>query len=176
MASDVKRLLEDVELIRYSTTQGTNAICERKGPKLGLVLDTGSTALPGALRDHDPEVYDALVSDRVSFLDPAVLGTAEAEVEIVNFRMTARGRLYDAPPIAPAGEPADMPAPVGRRPVWFDSAGAVETPVYRREALKPGLVFEGPAIVDQMDATTPVFPGDRVEVRPDGSLLIALKE
>ena len=68
-----------------------------------------------------------------------------------------------------------LTAPVGRRPVWFDAAGATETPVYRREALGPGLRFEGPAIVDQLDATTPVWPGDRVEVRPDGSLAIALK-
>ncbi len=99
----------------------------------------------------------------------------EAAVEIVNFRMTARGRLFDAA-AAPAtpGAPA-LPAPVGRRPVWFDAAGATETPVYRREALGPGLRFEGPAIVDQLDATTPVWPGDRVEVRPDGSLAIALK-
>ena len=36
---DVARLLEEVDLIRYSTTQGTNAICERKGPRLGLILD-----------------------------------------------------------------------------------------------------------------------------------------
>ena len=90
--------------------------------------------------------------------------------------MTARGRLYEAPPPPDAAGEAMMPDHVGRRPVWFDKSGAVETPVYRREALAPGLVFEGPAIIDQLDATTPVYPGDRVEVRPDGSLVIQLKE
>jgi len=99
-----------------------------------------------------------------------------AAVEIVNFRLTARGRLYEpSPPPAPAGTPS-LPAPASRRDVWFDAAGATDTPVYRREALTPGLCFEGPAMVDQMDATTPVYPGDRVEVRPDGSLLITLSE
>ena len=97
-----------------------------------------------------------------------------AAVEIVNFRMTARGRLYDAPEPPKASGGAVMPDPVGKRPVWFDTSGAVETAVYRREALAPGLQFNGPAIVDQLDATTPVFPGDAVEVRDDGSLLIAL--
>ena len=99
-----------------------------------------------------------------------------AAVEIVNFRMTARGRLFDAPPPAEATAAPEMPEPTGRRPVWFDQDAAVDTPVYRRESLMPGLTFAGPAIVDQLDATTPVFPGDRVEVRADGSLLIALKD
>ncbi len=99
---------------------------------------------------------------------------AAAAIEIVNFRMTARGRLFQAndPPAAPDG--SVMPAPVGRRPVWFAAAGATDTPVFRREALAPGMTFQGPAIVDQLDATTPVFPGDHVEVRADGSLLITL--
>ncbi|MDX2483962.1 MAG: hydantoinase/oxoprolinase family protein [Pseudodonghicola sp.] len=92
-AEDVKRLLEEVELIRYSTTQGTNAICERKGPKLGLVLDASSGDLPQALRSHDPDVYDALVGDRVAFVDTTVLDTTEAEVEIVKTinQLTAKG-------------------------------------------------------------------------------------
>ncbi|WP_413208011.1 hydantoinase/oxoprolinase family protein [Rhodospirillum sp. A1_3_36] len=92
-AADVKRLLEDVDLIRYSTTQGTNAICERKGPKLGLVIDAAATDLPKALRDHDPEVYDALVGDRVGFIDPAVLNGADAEVDVVKVinQLTAKG-------------------------------------------------------------------------------------
>lgn len=92
-AEDVKRLLEEVELIRYSTTQGTNAICERKGPKLGLILDKDSGDLPQALRQHDPDVYEALVGDRVAFVDTDTLEGAEAEVEIVKTinQLTAKG-------------------------------------------------------------------------------------
>lgn len=81
--SDVKRLLEEIDLIRYSTTQGTNAICERKGPRLGLILDGESRDLPALLAKHDKELYDALVGDRVAFLDTAVIMGAEADVEIV---------------------------------------------------------------------------------------------
>jgi len=92
-ATDVKRLLEEVDLIRYSTTQGTNAICERKGPKLGLVLDTGSKGLVASLRDHDPEVYDALIGDRVAFVDTATLHSDAAEVDVVKVinQLTAMG-------------------------------------------------------------------------------------
>jgi N-methylhydantoinase A len=88
---DVKRLLEEVELIRYSTTQGTNAICERKGPRLGLIIDARSSNLPGQLLEHDPEVYQALVGDRVVLLDIAGLSREQAEIEVVKSINTLTG-------------------------------------------------------------------------------------
>ncbi len=92
-SEDVKRLLEEVDLIRYSTTQGTNAICERKGPPLGLVLDGGSRDLPAILAERDPEVWNALVGDRVVFLDAAVVTGPDADVEVVKAvnALTAQG-------------------------------------------------------------------------------------
>jgi N-methylhydantoinase A/oxoprolinase/acetone carboxylase beta subunit len=80
---DVKRLLEEVDLIRYSTTQGTNAICERKGPKLGLITYASARELPAQLAEHDPDVYEALVGGRVVFLDASVVLGSEAEIEVV---------------------------------------------------------------------------------------------
>ena len=66
---NVANLLAEVEHIRYSTTQGTNAIVERKGPKLGLILNKGNSGLIKKLRAHDQELYDFLVSDRVAEID-----------------------------------------------------------------------------------------------------------
>lgn len=80
---DVKRLLEEVELIRYSTTQGTNAICERKGPRLGLIVDARARELPAQLSEHDPEVYQALVGERVVYLDTALVKGDAAQMEVV---------------------------------------------------------------------------------------------
>jgi N-methylhydantoinase A/oxoprolinase/acetone carboxylase beta subunit len=92
-AADVKRLLEEVDLIRYSTTQGTNAICERKGPRLGLIIDAQSRDLPARLAEHDPEVFEALVGDRVVLLDSADVTCANAEIEVVKAinKLTATG-------------------------------------------------------------------------------------
>ena len=92
-APDVKRLLEEVDLIRYSTTQGTNAICERKGPRLGLILAADAHALPSRLAAHDPDVFEAVVGDRIAFLDAAVIDGEEADVEVVKAinRLTAAG-------------------------------------------------------------------------------------
>lgn len=38
---EVEELLRDTEIIRYSTTIGTNAIIQRTGPKLGLLVSAG---------------------------------------------------------------------------------------------------------------------------------------
>lgn len=81
--ADVKRLLEEVDLIRYSTTQGTNAICERKGPRLGLILNSAERDLPKLLAEHDQELFEALIGERIVFLDTNVVMGAEADVEVV---------------------------------------------------------------------------------------------
>jgi N-methylhydantoinase A len=53
----------------------------------------------------------------------------------------------------------------GSRRVHFDaSGGAVETPVYLREEVPAGARLEGPAVIEQLDSTTLVPPGWRVEV------------
>ena len=80
---DVQRLLEEVDLIRYSTTQGTNAICERKGPKLGLITSLNDRELSERIKQHDVDLYEALIGKRVSLLDTATLGIEHAEMEIV---------------------------------------------------------------------------------------------
>jgi len=53
----------------------------------------------------------------------------------------------------------------GRRKVWFPQTGFVATPVYDRERLPAGCRIVGPAIVEQMDATTVVPP--RAKLRND---------
>lgn len=91
--SNVTRLLEEVELIRYSTTQGTNAICERKGPRLGLILCGVPKDFAIRLAEQDLDLYEALVGDRVTLLEASVMGRADADVEVVKAinELTASG-------------------------------------------------------------------------------------
>lgn len=86
------RLLEEVDVIRYSTTQGTNALVERKGPRLGLLLSAGSS-VPEKMKAEDPEVYEALVGTRVATIDQTILGGEEGELEVVRLinGLTAAG-------------------------------------------------------------------------------------
>jgi N-methylhydantoinase A len=64
-------------------------------------------------------------------------------------------------------------AQVGERRVWF-SDGWHETPVYAREKLPLDAAFEGPAILEQLDCTTVVEPGDKVRQDKLGNLLITV--
>ena len=84
----------------------------------------------------------------------------EEAVEIVTARVIAIGTspkpqlpaASDVPPHAPAADSRRESRSV------FDGADFAETAVYGRAALRPGDVFEGPAVVEQYDATTYVAP------------------
>ena len=68
-----------------------------------------------------------------------------------------------------------IPEPVGRRRVWFEGNG-LDTPVYERDDLPCGFAFQGPAIVEQVDATTVVPPGASAEVDRYLNIIIRVKE
>jgi N-methylhydantoinase A len=68
-----------------------------------------------------------------------------------------------------------IPEPVGRRRVWFEGNG-LDTPVYERDDLPCGFAFQGPAIVEQVDATTVVPPGASAEVDKYLNIIIRVKE
>ncbi|MEZ4330240.1 MAG: hydantoinase B/oxoprolinase family protein [Myxococcota bacterium] len=62
------------------------------------------------------------------------------------------------------------PAPIVRRRerVWFPGSGFVETPVFEREALRPGQGLEGPALVLEASATVVLDPGFALAVDDEG--------
>jgi N-methylhydantoinase A len=61
-------------------------------------------------------------------------------------------------------------ARTGVRRVWF--GGWVEAPVYWRDHLPLAAELAGPAVIEQMDCTTLVGPGDRVTQDGDGNLIV----
>jgi N-methylhydantoinase A len=96
-------------------------------------------------------------------------------VEVVNFRLTARARLYRAPPRERLQASGANPEPVEERPVWFGWDRALPTPVYERAALEAGQRLPGPAVIEQLDATTLLFPGDRLTVDDARNLIVEVK-
>jgi N-methylhydantoinase A len=95
-------------------------------------------------------------------------------VEVVNVRLTAFGRTRRGAAEGAATGPADLPAPVEIRPVWFGPHAPADTPVFDRSRLRAGAEIVGPAIVEQLDATTVVHPGDRARVDGHANLNITL--
>ena len=61
-----------------------------------------------------------------------------------------------------------------RHPVWFEAGGWTETPVYTREQLPTAVRFTGPAIIEQLDCTTVIEPGNAVELDPIGNLIVSV--
>ncbi|MDN2567021.1 hydantoinase/oxoprolinase family protein [Aquibium sp. A9E412] len=101
----------------------------------------------------------------------------EIRANLVNLNTSVigvRGDIDLATLIDPAGRAGDLDAArVERRPVFFDGAWH-DTPVYARERLPLDAVIDGPAILEQLDATTVIEPGDRATTDADGNLLVAV--
>jgi len=97
-------------------------------------------------------------------------------MQLVTFRAEATGivRKADIRPTADAG-PDPCAAEIGRRDVWLRETGAfVSGRLYDREKLLAGNHIEGPAIVEQMDATSLIVPGAAATVDPYLNLLLEL--
>jgi N-methylhydantoinase A len=94
-------------------------------------------------------------------------------VVMVNARTTVLG-VRGAHAATLETKPSNAAAkPFKRRPVYF--GGWTDAAIYRRGDLAPGMSFDGPAIVEQDDATTVVEPGMRTRVDAAGNLLVELK-
>jgi N-methylhydantoinase A len=72
----------------------------------------------------------------------------------------------------PRGAP--LAAASVRRVYFAEPAGFVDCPVYERHDLRPGDRLSGPAVIEQMDATTVVPPGFLATV--DDALNLFLKQ
>ena len=99
--------------------------------------------------------FDATHAERYGFSDEA------ATLEVVAARVTAtvaqparENRLIESSTTAPE--------PVATRDVFFEGTWHA-TPIYRRASLPAGLQLRGPAIVEQLDSTTVVAPGQTFE-------------
>ena len=91
---------------------------------------------------------------------------ADEQAEAVNYRVraTASAPRPAAKPRAHASGSVDE-ARTGERAVCFDAAeGIAPCPIYDRARLGPGHRIEGPAIIEQLDSTTVVYPGQTATV------------
>ena len=93
-------------------------------------------------------------------------------IQIVSVRVRARGPI-PALTVAQADTVAAGAARKGSRAAWFGD-GFVQTPVYNRYALTPGIRIAGPAIVEEREATTVIAPGDSLTVDATGTMRIAI--
>ena len=63
--------------------------------------------------------------------------------------------------------------PIARRRAFFGETGEyADTAVYARGSLSVGARVPGPAILDQEDTTTVVYPGQVARVHESGSVIL----
>lgn len=90
-SNDPAPLLQKTDIIRYSSTQGTNALVERKGPAIGILTDDKDFRDQIRFDETTSELFDELVGDRVSVIDATEDATAldSVVVRAVNTLTTA---------------------------------------------------------------------------------------
>jgi N-methylhydantoinase A len=82
-----------------------------------------------------------------------------APVEVYRLNVTAIGTV-PKPELPKHALNGTTPKPIATRPVSFQGEPeAVPTPVFDRSTLTAGTTINGPAVIEQLDSTTPIPPG-----------------
>jgi N-methylhydantoinase A len=126
-------------------------------------------------REEFDRVIESFHSKHEAVYGYAVRGE---NVELVNARLVAVGivtkprltkqKLFEREPAAGAL--------LTTRDVFFEKyEDSVKCPVYIREKLKPGNLISGPAVIEQYDATTVVYPDWKARVDIFGNLLMTFE-
>jgi N-methylhydantoinase A len=98
----------------------------------------------------------------------------EVPIQLVCFRVVARAASVRPPGLgSPTGDDDVRAAVRAVRRVYFDELGDfTDCPIYARMRLHPGHRVIGPAIIEQMDATTMILPDQEALVDSHANLII----
>ncbi len=127
--------------------------------------------------DNVDDAAIAQVIEDFHTLHERVYGHRDSDdlVELVTLRVV----LSQAPGRVPGGAALVTaeggPSPRTTRKAYFPEAeGLIDTPIYDRDALGAGSVLQGPAIVQQLDTTTVVYPDTSASIDAHGNLIIEI--
>ena len=139
----------------------------------GQSFELPVTVPPGSLSAADvarlPEQFHAMHERAYGYAAP------EDSVELVNVRLAAIG-VTSKPRRAPlpGGGPAATRAQKGHRAIWFAETGGFQSAtVFDRGKLLRDNVLDGPAIIEEPDASTLVHPGWTATVDEHGNLVLS---
>lgn len=102
----------------------------------------------------------------------------EVPLEMVNGRVVSVVRVpqLEIPVRGQAQHTVDK-AIMGKRDAYFGKHnGNISCPIYNRDLLQTGHIINGPSIIEQMDSTTMVYPGQTASVDGYGNIVIFIKE
>jgi N-methylhydantoinase A len=104
----------------------------------------------------------------------------DAPIEIVGLGATAIGKVDapELPALRPGGAAPSAEALQATRDVFFEGTEIgqggtwVAANIYEREQLLANNMIEGPAVIEEVSATTVLYPGDRARVHANGALIV----
>ncbi len=97
----------------------------------------------------------------------------DSPVEIVNMHLASFGRIAKTPIKEIPTQPYSLEECIKEvRPVIFEGTGKADTKIYDREKLSPGMTMEGPVIIEEVSASTVVYPGMRASIDAYGDIII----
>lgn len=97
----------------------------------------------------------------------------DSGVEIVNMHLASFGRIEKTPVKEVEKLSFTLEEAVKEeRKVVFEEEGTVMTKIYAREKLSPGMSIQGPAIIEEISASTIVYPGMKANIDKFGDILI----
>ena len=84
-------------------------------------------------------------------------------VEIVTFKVVGLG-VIPKPRLRAFAAAGTEPVVDHHRPVHFGPGLTLDTPIYRRALLRPGMEIRGPAVIEEQTSTTVLYPGELARV------------
>jgi N-methylhydantoinase A len=141
-----------------------------QGHEISVALpagDPGDRAFLDELLQRFHDAYVKLYGRNVSGTD----------AEVITWRVRASGPKDEVSAGSLRGAAKAVRNPrKGSRPVFFAEAGRfVDTPVYDHYALAPGIVVQGPAIVEQRESTVVVGPNASASLDAQFNLIMLLE-
>lgn len=179
-ASEIDAVLQGLEAegtrrLRESGFEGTPSVSRTADMRiLGQVHEIQVPVPPGAVTDEwRSQLAKAFEEEYRRLFEhlPPVAG-----VEVLNWRVRVSGPQprVDMQPQGPRGRSND--ALKGHRPAIFEASDSpIVAAVYDRYALVAGNTVNGPAIIEEREATTVLLPGDVATVDDLGQLRILVK-
>jgi N-methylhydantoinase A len=136
---------------------------------------TVAATLKHQSQDEEPQVSEEVIRSAFEAAYRASFSRLlpDIPIRIVTLRVAAIGRrrALDFSVFAPHASASLDKARQGTRPVWFDG-GWRDTSIWARLDLPAGAIIDGPATLEQPDATTVIEPDFAGRVDAMGNLIV----
>lgn len=95
----------------------------------------------------------------------------DEELELINIRLIAKGLIKEIKTKRDDEQNNTSLTEIDNRKIYFDGS-FYNTPIYSRESLKSESIVSGPAVIEQLDSTIIIHPGQSAEVDLMENLII----